>query len=93
MRHKAGNGEEVRSHDIGNTRNGKEQAEYAVYQEGMAEPAADVAAPFQRGCYEDGQGQPAGHDIRRQFRIRNTVEEINQASPQGQEAQGLLFLR
>lgn len=89
MGQKVGDSQEVRVHEIGDTRCCKEQAEDGVDEKTVAEPAAFLTAPFDGCGQEDRQRQPAGQDIRRQFRIGNAVEDVNQAGPKGEQQQVL----
>ena len=80
-------------HEVGDARCRKQQAEDGVDEKTVAEPATFLTAPFDRSGQEDWQGQPAGQDVRRQFRVGNTVEDVNQAGPEGEQQQVLLCRR
>lgn len=87
MGQEVGDGQEIGVHEVGDARCRKQQAEDGIYEKTMAEPATFLTAPFDRSGQEDRQRQPAGQDIRRQFRVGNTVEDVNQAGPEGEQQQ------
>lgn len=89
MGQEVGDGQEIRVHEVDDARCREQQAEDGVDEKTVAEPAPLVTTPFDGCGQEDRQGQPAGQDIRRQFRIGNAVEDVNQAGPEGKQQQVL----
>lgn len=89
MGQEVGDGQEIRVHEVDDARCREQQAEDGVDEKTVAEPAPLVTTPFEGSGQEDRQRQPAGQDIRRQFRVGNAVEDVNQAGPEGEQQQVL----
>ena len=93
MGQEVGDGQEIRVHEVDDARCREQQAEEGVDEKTVAEPAPLVTTPFDGCGQEDRQRQPAGQDIRRQFRIGNAIEDVNQAGPEGKQQQVLFVLQ